>query len=202
MDIVLGTNNLKKGQELAQLLAPYAVGVKTLADFKETLDIVEDGKSFIENARKKAVEQAKFLGQWVIGEDSGLSVDRLGGEPGIYSARYAAKDDTQNASDEENNKLLLQKLLNVPLENRTARYTCAAAFAGPDGTVYGECEQYCCGRILMEQAGTGGFGYDPLFEVIEYHQTFGQLSPLIKKAISHRARTMRKLIPIILSAIK
>lgn len=198
-EIVLGTNNKKKGRELAELLAPYEIDVKTLADFDRTLDIVEDGSTFLENARKKAVDQAVFLGRWTIGEDSGLSVDALRGEPGIYSARYAAGSEGQNASDEANNRFLLEKLGETPLEKRGARYTCAAVIADPTGRIRGESEQYCRGRILFEPAGTGGFGYDPLFEIVEYHRTFGLLSPAIKRAISHRARAMRRLIPILLN---
>ena len=196
--IVLGTNNRKKGIELAELLAPYHVEVRTLADFDQKLDVVEDGQTFLDNARKKAVEQAQFLNAWVVGEDSGLCVDALGGAPGVYSARFAAPTESGNASDEDNNRLLLEKLASVPLEKRTAHYVCAAVLADPSGTVLGETEGRCRGRILFEHSGEGGFGYDPLFEVIEYHQTFGTLPPVVKRVISHRARTMRKLIPVII----
>ncbi|MDR0390777.1 MAG: non-canonical purine NTP pyrophosphatase [Planctomycetaceae bacterium] len=199
--ILLGTNNRKKGIELSELLFPFGIGVCTLADFESKTDVIEDRKSFIENARKKAIEHARFFGMLTIGEDSGLSVDAIGGEPGIYSARFAAISDDQNASDEANNKLLLERLVNVPLEKRTAFYTCAAAIADATGKIIGEAEQYCCGRILFELEGNEGFGYDPLFEVVEYHKTFGSLCPAVKRAISHRARTMRKLIPIIISCV-
>ncbi|MDR2756507.1 MAG: non-canonical purine NTP pyrophosphatase [Planctomycetaceae bacterium] len=212
--IVLGTNNRKKGTELAELLAPFDIEVRILADFKNKIDVVEDGTTFLENARKKASEQARFLNTWVIGEDSGLSVDVLGGAPGVYSARYAVLSEKLgkesekeksgkietfteqlNASDEDNNQVLLEKLGNTPLEKRTAHYTCAAAFADPSGNIQNEYEQYCRGRILFEPTGTNGFGYDPLFEITEYHRTFGELQPAIKQVISHRARTMRLLIP-------
>jgi XTP/dITP diphosphohydrolase len=205
--IVLGTNNRKKGIELTELLAPFNINVQTLSDFENRIDVVEDGTTFLENARKKASEQAQFLNAWVIGEDSGLSVDVLGGAPGVYSARYAVLSEQSgnkkseqfpeqvNASDEDNNRLLLEKLADTPLEKRTAHYTCAAAFADPLGNIQCEYEQYCYGRILFEPVGTGGFGYDPLFEIVEYHRTFGELKPAIKQAVSHRARTMRLLIP-------
>jgi len=195
--LVLGTNNRKKGIELAELLAPYNVEVRTLADFDKKLDVIEDGQTFLDNARKKAVDQAKFLNAWVIGEDSGLCVDALDGAPGVYSARFAALSDDKNSNDDDNNRLLLEKLAKVPLEKRTAHYTCTAVLADPMGTIRGETEGHCRGRILFERSGEGGFGYDPLFEVVEYHQTFGTLSPVLKRAISHRARAMRKLIPII-----
>jgi XTP/dITP diphosphohydrolase len=201
--LIFGTNNRKKGIELAELLAPYSIEVRTLADFDKKLDVVEDGQKFLDNARKKAIEQAKFLNAWVVGEDSGLCVDALGGAPGVYSARFAA-DPTgvpaqSNANDDDNNRLLLEKLLGIPLEKRAAHYTCAAVLADPTGAVYGEAEGHCRGRILFEHSGESGFGYDPLFEVVEYHQTFGTLHPAVKRAISHRARAMRKLIPTIIA---
>ncbi|MCL2005403.1 MAG: non-canonical purine NTP pyrophosphatase [Planctomycetaceae bacterium] len=204
--LILGTNNRKKGIELAELLAPHNVGqhtikVQTLADFEQQLDVIEDGLTFADNARKKAVEQAKFLNSWVVGEDSGLCVDALDGAPGVYSARFAASSDG-NASDEDNNRLLLEKLRDVPLEKRTAYYVCVAVLSDPAGNVQGEAKAICRGRILFEHSGQGGFGYDPLFEVVEYHQTFGTLPPALKRAISHRARAVRKLIPTILERIQ
>lgn len=195
--LVLGTNNRKKGIELAELLTPYDIEVRTLADFDKKLDVIEDGRTFLDNARKKAVEQAKFLNAWIVGEDSGLCVDALDGAPGVYSARFAALSEEGNASDEDNNRLLLEKLANVDLEKRTAHYVCTAVLADPSGAVCGETTGYCRGRILFEHSGKGGFGYDPLFEVIEYHQTFGTLPSVVKRTISHRARAMRKLLPVI-----
>ncbi|MDR3183688.1 MAG: RdgB/HAM1 family non-canonical purine NTP pyrophosphatase [Planctomycetaceae bacterium] len=205
--LVFGTNNRKKGIELAELLAPYSIEVKTLADFSETLDVVEDGKTFIENARKKAAEQARFLNAWVVGEDSGLCVDALKGAPGIYSARFAALPKEadviavplDNTSDEANNQRLLELLKDVPWEQRTAHYTCAAALSDPSGTMCGESENVCRGIIRFEPSGDGGFGYDPLFEITEYHQTFGELSSAVKRTISHRARTIRELTQLILT---
>ena len=188
---VIGTNNRKKGLELQELLSDFGITIKTLADFPQKIDVVEDGMTFAENARKKASEQAVFLKEWVIAEDSGLCVDALGGAPGIYSARFSDPD----ATDEKNNRLLLEKLKNVPLDKRTAFYTCSAAVADPTGTIQATSEAYCRGRILFEYQGTGGFGYDPLFEIVEYHQTFGRLHPSIKQAISHRSRAIRMLIP-------
>ncbi|GHT37361.1 non-canonical purine NTP pyrophosphatase [Planctomycetales bacterium] len=203
LEIILGTNNRKKGLELAELLVPYKIDVKTLADFPEKLSVQEDGETFIENARKKAKEQAVFLNKWVIGEDSGLCVDALDGAPGVFSARFAAgSDDMSNSSDEENNALLLAKLAGIPLEKRTAHYVCTAAIAAPDGTIHGESKGICRGRILFEASGTGGFGYDPLFEIMEFHRTFGALSPAVKRVISHRARAMRSLIPLLIEITK
>ena len=207
--LVLGTNNKKKGLELAELLTPYAVApkaieVRTLADFDKKRDVIEDGATFMDNARKKAVEQAQFLNAWVIGEDSGLCVDALDGAPGVLSARFAVSEgnvDKGNADDEDNNLLLLEKLKNVPLEKRTAYYVCTAVLADPTGTIKGEAKGICRGRIVFEPVGDRGFGYDPLFEVLEYHQTFGTLPTALKRAISHRARTIRKLIPTIIAML-
>ena len=197
--LVFGTNNRKKGIELVELLAPYNVEVRTLADFDKQLEVVEDGETFFDNARKKAVEQAKFLNAWVLGEDSGLCVDALGGAPGVYSAMFAALSGNKNSPDDDNNRVLLEKLANVPLEKRTAHYTSTVVLADPSGTIHGEAVGHCRGRILFEHSGEGGFGYDPLFEVIEYHRTFGTLPPVVKRAISHRARAMRKIMPVILN---
>ena len=199
--LVFGTNNRKKGVELTELLAPHNVEVRTLADFDKQLEVVEDGETFFDNARKKAVQQAQFLNAWVLGEDSGLCVDALDGAPGVVSARFAALTELaedKNSPDGDNNRVLLEKLANVPLEKRTAHYTSTVVLADPTGAIHGEAMGQCRGRILFEHSGEGGFGYDPLFEVIEYHRTFGTLPPVVKRAISHRARAVRKLIPVIL----
>jgi XTP/dITP diphosphohydrolase len=193
--LVLGTGNRKKGLEMAELFAPLGFDLKTLADFPETLDVIEDGGSFCENAYKKACEQAVFLKMPVLAEDSGLVVDALGGAPGIYSARFSGK----NATDESNNALLLEKLANVPWERRTAHYVCEMVLADAEGRILAVTSGTCRGRIRFEPDGTNGFGYDPLFEVVEYHQTFGRLSSVVKQAISHRsraARLMRSLIAV------
>jgi XTP/dITP diphosphohydrolase len=195
--LVLGTRNRKKGLELAQLLAPHAIDVRTLVDFPEAIDVVEDGDSFAANAAKKATQQAKRLSHWVLGEDSGIVVDALDGAPGIYSARYAG----ENATDEANNRRLLEELAGVSLERRTAHYVCHATLADPSGVVRAETEAQCHGRIALVERGTGGFGYDPLFEVIEYHRTFGELGPAVKACLSHRGRALRQLLPDVLALV-
>ncbi|MBL9123203.1 MAG: non-canonical purine NTP pyrophosphatase [Planctomycetaceae bacterium] len=189
--LVLGTGNRKKGLELIELLAPLGIELVTLAEIPSAISVVEDGDSFAANARKKAAEQARHLNQWVLGEDSGLVVDALGGAPGIYSARFAGPD----AHDEANNALLLKKLGDLPLERRGAHYVCHAVVADPVGEVLAEAVGRCYGRIRPTAAGSGGFGYDPLFEIVEYHQTFGELGPVFKSVISHRARAIRQLVP-------
>jgi len=189
--LVLGTANRKKGRELAELVAPLGLEVRTLADFAGVPTVDETGQTFADNARLKAVGYAQLLQHWVLADDSGICVDHLDGRPGVDSALYAGT----HGDDEANNDLLLRELSGVPPERRTAHYVCHATLADPQGTVRFEAEDVCSGRILAARDGTGGFGYDPLFEVVEYHRTFGTLSPQLKACISHRARAMRRLLP-------
>ena len=195
--LVLGTNNSKKLRELELLLSPYDVDLTCLANIPDSIEVEETGTTFEENAKLKATQQAVHLRQWVLAEDSGLSVDALDGAPGVYSARYSG----ENATDEKNNALLLEKLNGVPLEKRTAWYTCHMALADPLGEIRFNCEARCYGRILREQKGTGGFGYDPMFEITEYHQTFGELGDSVKSLLSHRARANRMFVPKLLTLI-
>jgi inosine/xanthosine triphosphate pyrophosphatase family protein/very-short-patch-repair endonuclease len=376
--LVIGTHNQKKGAELAELLAPWGFTVATLAEFPAAIDVVESGDTFAANALLKATQQARHLGRWVLADDSGLEVDALGGAPGVYSARFAARsspgpgegpgedplvhtptrlctrnkplldpefrdfarqlreqqtdaesllwsllrdrrlggfkfrrqhpvapyvldfychdvklaielDGGQHNTEEEkqhdahrseflanqgirvvrywnhevmhetesvlesiliassgveavgalgtriemqrpspgpspgpgegarsspgpgegpgedifpddaNNRKLLELLGNMSLQNRTARYVCHVTVADPTGTVRAESHDFCSGRVRFEPAGTNGFGYDPLFEVVEYHRTFGELGPHVKQAISHRSRALRAILPKLLS---
>lgn len=188
--LVLGTRNAGKVREISDLFEPWGVAIASLADFPQAIEVDETGETFAENARLKAVIQAMHLGEWVLGEDSGICVDALGGAPGPRSARFAGDD----ATDADNNALLLDRLRGVPLEQRTAHYTCHIVLADPSGRVHVDCETECHGRIAMRPSGDAGFGYDPLFEVIEYHRTFGELGDTVKAVISHRARAMRQLL--------
>lgn len=187
--LVLGTGNQKKRRELEILLAPLGFTLRTLVDFPNAIDVVEDGESFAENAAKKASEQAVHLGQWVLGEDSGLCVDALKGAPGIYSARFSGP----GATDDSNNALLIEKLSGVPRAKRTAHYVCHMAIAAPTGEIVLTSEDTCHGILRELPAGRGGFGYDPLFEIPEYRRTFGELGDSIKSVLSHRAKASRKL---------
>jgi XTP/dITP diphosphohydrolase len=187
--LVIGTTNAHKGQELAELLEPYGFAIRTLKDFADPLDVVEDGDSFAANARLKASQQAKHLNTWVLADDSGLEVDAIGGAPGIYSARYAG-----TGGDKDNNAKLLRELEGVPWEKRGGRYFCHVAVADPTGAIRAESSGECRGVIRTAESGTNGFGYDPLFEVREYHLTFGELGPNVKAALSHRARAMRAIL--------
>ncbi|HEX7378923.1 MAG TPA: non-canonical purine NTP pyrophosphatase [Pirellulales bacterium] len=189
--LVLGTYNRKKGLELADLVAPLGIAVRTLSEFSGIVEAAEMGDSFAENAAIKATYYARQLEHWVLADDSGLCVDALGGRPGVHSARYAG----EGAGDEDNNQRLLDELAGVPDERRTAHYVCHAALADPSGVIRAKAEESCRGRILAERRGGGGFGYDPLFEIIEYHRTFGELAPAVKACLSHRARALRKLLP-------
>lgn len=192
--LVIGTTNAHKAQELAELLEPYGFEIQTLKDFANAIDVVEDGDSFAANARLKASQQAKHSNSWVLADDSGLEVEALNGAPGIYSARYAG-----TGGDSANNAKLLTELTNVPWEKRGARYFCHVAVADPTGTIRAESSGECRGRIRTESSGSNGFGYDPLFEVREYHLTFGELGPHVKAALSHRARAMRSILPQLLT---
>lgn len=190
--LVIGSRNAKKRDELVGLLEPHGVDVKTLADFADlTHEVDEDGDTFEHNARKKATEYARALGRWVLADDSGVCVDALGGAPGVYSAHYAGK----HGDDAANNALLLEKLAGLPPEKRGAHYVAVLVLADPKGEIRAETRGECHGRILAEAHGAGGFGYDPLFEVREYHRTFGQMGPAVKRAISHRSRAMRAMLP-------
>ena len=189
--IVLGTTNRKKGAELAALFAPVGIELQTLADFADVASVVEDGDTFAANAALKAVGQARHLGQWVLGEDSGLMVDALGGAPGVFSARYAGTE----ATDETNNRRLLEELADTPPEKRAARFVCHMTLCDPSGAIRAESEASCRGRIAPAPRGAHGFGYDPLFEIVEYHRTLAELGPRVKAVISHRARAARRLIP-------
>jgi len=202
MLLTIGTTNLAKGRELAELLQPHGFRIRTLQDVANPIDVVEDGDTFAENAQKKAREIAQHLNCWVLADDSGLEVNALDGAPGIFSARYAISARyaggtkiNDGASDEQNNAKLLSELADISWERRGANYYCHVAVADPSGKIRAESSGICRGRIRTERAGTNGFGYDPLFEVLEYHQTFGQLGSKVKAALSHRARAMRAIVP-------
>ena len=189
--LVLGTANVKKGRELAELFAPVGLEMRTLADFPDAIEVVEDGETFAANAQRKASQQAQHLGRWVLADDSGLLVDAIDGSPGVFSARYSGPE----ATDASNNQKLLDALGQLPPEQRTAQFHCHIALSDPSGAIRGESAASCHGRILFAASGGGGFGYDPLFEIVEYHRSFGELSPRVKSCLSHRARAAVRMIP-------
>jgi len=187
--LVIGTRNSKKRQEIVEILGNLGLEIADLTGWPEAPEVVEDGATFEANARKKAAELARLLHHWVLGEDSGLVVPALNGRPGVYSARYAGKQ----GDDAANNARLLAELAPLPDDRRTAYYMCTAALADPHGEIQAVVEGRCHGVLLRELRGTGGFGYDPLFLIPEYHHTFGELSARVKHALSHRARALEKL---------
>jgi XTP/dITP diphosphohydrolase len=189
--LVLGTRNRKKREEIVAILNHPGLEFGDLTQWPQLPEVVEDGATFEDNARKKASEIASALNLWVLGEDSGLVVPALNGRPGVLSARYAGR----HGDDEANNDRLLAELAPLPDDRRAAYYVCVAALAAPGGEVQALTEGQCHGIIIRERRGTGGFGYDPLFLIPEYHRTFGELSPRAKEALSHRARALEHLRP-------
>lgn len=193
MLLVLGTRNRKKRTEIAEIIGDLGLELGDLTAWPNLPEVDETGTTFEENARLKAVAVAKGTGHWALGEDSGLVAPALGGAPGVYSARFAG---TQG-DDAANNGKLLSELDKFPADQRGAYYVCTAALADPSGEVKAVVEGRCHGVIIREPRGSGGFGYDPLFEIPEYHQTFGELSARVKHALSHRGRALSKLRPML-----
>lgn len=191
--LVLGSRNTKKLGELVDLLGDLGVELTDLSPYPAAPEVDETGTTFEENARLKATQLAPALGEWVLGEDSGLCVPALGGAPGVYSARYAGK----HGDDAANNARLLAELAGKTGDARAAYYVSTAALANPAGEVVAVVEGRCWGVIGSEPKGTGGFGYDPLFVVPEYHASFGELSARVKHALSHRGRGVAKLRPVL-----
>ncbi|MDY6856245.1 MAG: XTP/dITP diphosphatase [Thermodesulfobacteriota bacterium] len=188
MDIVVATQNEGKLQEVKDLLREIGANIISLKDIPQLPVICESGLTFHENALIKAESIASFTKMITIADDSGLEVDSLDGKPGVYSARFAA----ENASDEENNKKLLRELDGVPISKRGATFRCVIAIVNPNGkkgTVEGECR----GIIQFRAKGEFGFGYDPLFLIPEYGKTLAELPIEIKNKISHRADAIKKL---------
>lgn len=197
--LVVGSRNAKKRGELVDLLAPRGIEVRTLADFPDLgLEVEEDGDTFEHNARKKATEYARALGRWVLADDSGVCVDALGGAPGVYSAHFAGR----HGDDAANNALLLARLAGIPPDRRGARYVAVLALADPAGAIRAEARGECGGRVRTSPSGAGGFGYDPLFEVREHHRTFAELGPSVKRALSHRGRAMRAILPAVVRLVR
>jgi XTP/dITP diphosphohydrolase len=190
---VLGSRNKKKLGELLDLLGDLPIDLTDLSPYPNAPDVDETGTTFEENARLKATQLAPVLGEWVLGEDSGLCVPVLGGAPGVYSARYAGT----HGDDAANNAKLLAELSGKTGDQRTAYYVSTAALANPAGEVVAVVDGKCWGVIDTQAKGTGGFGYDPLFVVPEYHASFGELSSRVKHALSHRGRAVAKLRPVL-----
>jgi len=186
MDMIyVGSMNAKKAREIRSLLAGLPVEVRPLPA-AGIVEIEETGTTFEENARLKALGLARQLNAWVMADDSGLEVDALDGRPGVYSARYAGPD----ATDEMLCVKLLGELADVPDERRTARFRCCIAFADPDGIVL-ETAGACEGSIARRRRGDNSFGYDPVFIPAGHGHTFGEMAPEEKHELSHRGKALR-----------
>lgn len=190
VEILLATGNQGKLKEFEELLKGLPVSLITLK--KHFPSVLEDGDSFLANAKKKALKLAEFSQMITLADDSGLEVDYLSGAPGVFSARFAG----DNASDQENNQKLLRLLEGVSLEQRTARFKCVLVIACPSGKYYWT-EGRCEGLIGFEPRGRQGFGYDPIFYLPEYGQNMAEISTEQKNYLSHRAKAVEKMKKII-----
>ena len=188
--LVLATGNAGKLREMREILAPWNVDVRSMAEFTAA-SAAETGLTFVENALLKARFAAAASGLPAIADDSGLEVDALHGSPGIYSARYAGA----SASDADNNARLLEELAGVPDSARTARYRCAMVFLRwPEDPAPVVAQAAWEGRIGQAPRGDGGFGYDPLFLVVDGKRTAAELTPADKNERSHRGQALRRLV--------
>lgn len=185
--IVIASRNQGKVKEIEEMLKGFNVQIKCVSDFGPIPEIVEDEETFDGNAYKKASMTARFLGLPAMADDSGLEVEALNGRPGVMSARYAG----EGATDADNVTKLLTEMRGV--ENRKARFTCVVSIAVPTGpalTYEGKCD----GLITEKSAGTGGFGYDPVFFSPAYGKTFAALSMAEKNRISHRGKVFKEVV--------
>jgi len=187
--LILGTRNKKKISEITPLLADLAIEIVDVGHLPHVPEIAEEGHTFLANASAKAQGVAQAAGEWTLAEDSGLVVPALNGEPGVDSALYAGT----HGDDAANNAKLLAKIASVPEAERGAYYVCVAVLCNPVGEIKAVTEGRCHGKIVTHSQGSGGFGYDPLFLIPEYHRTFGELAPVVKAALSHRAKAITNL---------
>jgi len=189
LEILIATNNLGKVKEINDILDSPEIKILTMKDFPCLPKIEEDGKTYQENAFKKARKISEYTGKICLADDSGLEIDYLKGKPGIYSSRWGN-------SDEERINKVLKLLENVPINKRNAKFVCVAILVFPDGKIYMVKEE-CKGSIEFKPKGEHGFGYDPIFLVPEYDKTFAELGDKIKNQISHRGKAMKRMINII-----
>ncbi len=189
LEILIATNNLGKVKEIKDILDSPEIKILTMKDFPPLPKIEEDGKTYQENAFKKARKVSEYTGKICLADDSGLEIDYLKGKPGIYSSRWGN-------SDEERINKVLRLLENVPKNKRNAKFVCVVVLVFTDGKIYMVKEE-CKGSIIFNPKGEQGFGYDPIFLVPEYDKTFAELGDKIKNQISHRGKAMRRMINII-----
>jgi XTP/dITP diphosphohydrolase len=192
VQILLATSNDHKLQEVREIVTHLGVQVDGLDSLETQFEEpVEDADTFEGNAKLKAIGYAKATGIRCMADDSGLWVDALDGEPGVFSARYAGKGETREERDQENNALLLQRMQNVPPLQRMARFVCAICVADPDGTIVAQSSGTFEGVIGFVPQGENGFGYDPLLYVPSANKTSAQMTPEEKNAQSHRGEAVR-----------
>jgi XTP/dITP diphosphohydrolase len=198
--ILIATSNAGKLRDFAGAAAPLGIEIAVIPGFDSLPNVVEDGLTFEENARKKAEEYSRHAaGEIVLADDSGLEVDALNGAPGVHSARYAAPDlldvaphlANQNTDDDANNARVLRDLKGIPVEKRTGRFVCVLA-AARDGQTLATFRGTAEGIILDSPRGAGGFGYDPLFYFPQIQKTFAELSAEEKARYSHRGAAFRE----------
>lgn len=188
MKFVLASKNQHKAEEISSILGGSIEIITQDAAGVGDIDVVEDGMTFEENAAKKAETIMKATNLPTIADDSGLCVDALGGRPGVFTARFAG----ENATDDENISKLLGELSGVTESERTASFVCVIAVATPGEETKlfrGDCK----GRIAFEKRGENGFGYDPVFFIPEYNKSMAEISPSVKNLISHRSNALKKL---------
>lgn len=192
--LVIASNNKGKIKEIRELLEGFNLNVVSLSDENIDIDVVEDGETFEENVKKKASEICEYLldrgdSEFIVmADDSGLEVDYLNGEPGVYSARYAG----EHGNDDKNNEKLIENLKFVKFEDRTARFICKLAIMDSNKN-YKSVTGHVEGHILEEINGTKGFGYDPLFYCDELKKSFGEASSIEKNLVSHRGRALMEI---------
>lgn len=186
--IIFATGNEGKMKEIREILADLPVEVLSMKEAGIQVDIAEDGTTFEENAMIKARTVSQLCGEIVLADDSGLEIDYLNGEPGVYSARYMGEDTSYRIK----NQNLIDRLEGVPDEKRTARFVCVIAAAFPDGSVC-TTEGTIEGIIGYKEEGENGFGYDPIFYLPQYQKTTAQLSPDEKNQISHRGKALKEM---------
>lgn len=195
--VLIASKNSHKITEIKEIFVRLPINFITLSDLQNVPSIVEDGKSFKENAIKKAREICQWSGVTCLADDSGIEVDFLQGTPGIYSARFSG----DHATDEDNNSKLMHLLKDTPFAFRTARYRCVMAVATPDGKIETS-EGTCEGIIALEPRGVNGFGYDPIFFYPPLSHTFGEIEPDVKNKLSHRYQALIKIKPILLNILE
>ncbi|MCK5306004.1 MAG: RdgB/HAM1 family non-canonical purine NTP pyrophosphatase [Candidatus Omnitrophica bacterium] len=195
-EILIATRNKNKFIEIKKMLEPLGLKLKSLNDFKNIPEIEEDGETFVENARKKAIEASLGAGLISLADDSGLEVEALGGRPGVYSARFSGPE----ANDEKNIEKLIGLLKNTPENKLKACFRCLAVLADKN-KIIAETEGVCRGRIILSPRGSHGFGYDPVFIPDGYDKTFAELGSEIKDKISHRAKAFGEMSEVIFKSL-